>query len=69
MVNTNSIEWQKFRENASMSQQEASSKQRDSKQNSKQQDLAKKVAERVWQLWQQDMRRNRERIGKQHGSK
>jgi hypothetical protein len=51
-----------------MLERETPPKQED-KQSADQQALLKKVAERVWQLWQQDMRRNRERTGKQHGSK
>ena len=49
--------------------QQPSPTQQNPKQSAKQQELARKVAERVWQLWQQDMRRNRERIGKQNRSK
>ena len=52
-----------------MPEQDAQPKEKQNKQSADQQALMKKVAERVWQLWQQDMRRNRERIGKQRGSK
>ena len=32
------------------------------------QTLVRRVAERVWELWREDMRRSRERVGKQRGS-
>jgi hypothetical protein len=52
-----------------MSAPEAPPKEKKVKETADQQALMKKVAERVWQLWQQDMRHNRERTGKQRGSK